>query len=165
MEKFQGGPHGLVYNPNTGMIYDVNHPNNGNTNGLNSWLNGGQKSVGYKFNMKDKKEAAAFWAFGGGRGTLWLNAVTITNPAAATAFFKSQVGKEWDYNFFTNNCKHFAIQGFELGGANLTTGGPDPSIWYNSGTSMYWNSTMAAPAPVKPLVPYMPTGKWPIMNR
>ncbi len=29
------------------------------------------------------------------------------------------VGKEWDYNFLTSNCKHYICKGLEAGGANL----------------------------------------------
>jgi hypothetical protein len=165
MEKSQGGPHALVYNPNTGIIYDVNHPNNGNTNGLASWLKGGEKSIGYKFDMNDPKQVAAFWKFGGGRGALFLSPITITNPAAATSFFESQNGKEWDYNLFMNNCKHFVITGMRNGGTRIITGGPDPSIWLNSSATLVWHAKMAKPAPVKTIIPYMPQGNWPIMKR
>lgn len=145
MKAEGSGLHALVYDPNSGMMYDVNHPNNGNTDGFMSWLNGGAKSVGYKFNMKNEADRAKFWAFGGGRGELWLSPVQVSNPAAATAFFSGQVGKEWDYNFFSNNCKGFVCEGLAAGGANVPMLGPSPGVW-NGGFTMHWNSSMTAPA-------------------
>ena len=59
MLKTEGGPHALAYDPTTNTIYDANHPNDGETNGLLSWLTGGVKSLGYKFNMSDKDDRAA----------------------------------------------------------------------------------------------------------
>jgi len=142
IKKTEKAPHALVYNPNSGIIYDVNHPNNGNDDGLISWLQGREKSISYKFNMKNSKDASLFWKFKGGRGILFLYPVVVTNPSAAESFFESQVGKEWDYNFFMNNCKYFSIQGLKRGGANINTNGPHPGVWYNSGASLVWRSGM-----------------------
>lgn len=145
MLKTEGGPHGLVYDATTNTIYDANHPNDGETNGLLSWLTGGAKSMGYEFNMSNPRDVKRFWEFGGGRGELMLAPITITNPAAARTFFESNTGKEWDYNFFTNNCKHYACQGFEAGGASIPTMGPAPQIWVNSLFIGRWNSSMDLP--------------------
>lgn len=60
----------------------------------------------------------SFWNFGDGRGTLWLAPVTITNPAAATAFFEANTGQEWEYEFIGNNCKNYVCWG--LSGSSIT---------------------------------------------
>jgi len=151
MLKTEGGPHGFAYDPYNNVIYDVNHPNGGETNGGLNWLAGfvglsdGQKSYGYKFNMNKPEEAKKFWEFGGGRGELMLAPVTISDPAAARAFFETNTGREWDYNFLSNNCKHYACQGFSAGGANILTMGPAPQIWVGSFFIGRWKSSMDRP--------------------
>ena len=148
MLKTDGGQHALAFDPYNNIIYEVNHPTGPDgkvKNGMLSWLTGGPKSVGYQWNMSNPKQAAAFWSFNGGRGELQLAPVSISDPAAATAFFAGQTGETWDYNLFTNNCKNYAIQGFQLGGAQLNTGGPYPANWTNSQFIGYWNSSMAGP--------------------
>src|SRR5690606_33829366 len=73
MSRDPGSPHGLAYDPNTGMIYEVNHPSRGH--GLLLWLEGillnsvpnngntfsETKSVPYQWNMTDEKQRADFW--------------------------------------------------------------------------------------------------------
>jgi hypothetical protein len=96
--------------------------------------------------MDDRDQAAAFWAFGkdkdgnGGRGTLLLTPVELTNPDGATAFFQSMKGKEWDYNIARSNCMHYAMVGFGKGGAaSMSVCSPEPSKWPGTYT-MSWSS-------------------------
>lgn len=149
--------HGLAYDPSTGMIYEVNHPSRGH--GLLLWLEGillnsvpnngnkfsETKSVAYQWNMTDDKQRADFWKREGG-SVFSLSPVTITNPAAATAWFQSQQGTPWNYNFFTNNCAHYAVQGLNAGGAGVNFIGPKPSSFPIAPT-MSWSAGQG-PVPI-----------------
>ena len=92
----------------------------------------------------DRKD---FWEFMGGRGTLLLAPVVVLNPDKATEFFLSNTGKPWDYNIFTNNCKHYVMQGLLKGLALFPRSeliNPLPYHW-STPYLMYWNSSMTQP--------------------
>jgi len=45
----------------------------------------------------------------------FLSPVTVTDPAAATAWLQAQTGNPWPYNFGVNNCAHYSCQGLNAG--------------------------------------------------
>jgi hypothetical protein len=152
MTRENGSPHGLAYDPVSGTIYEVNHP--ARAHGLLHWLEGlllnsvptngikfdETKSVSYQWKMTDPKSAAVFWEREKGSNFL-LMPVTVSDPAAATAWFQSRQGGSWDYNFFTNNCAHYAVQGLNAGGGGVNFLGPHPTM---PGTyTMSWSSGAA----------------------
>jgi RHS repeat-associated protein len=152
MTRENGSPHGLAYDPVSGTIYEVNHP--ARAHGLLHWLEGlllnsvptngirfdETKSVSYQWKMTDPKSAAAFWEREKGSNFL-LMPVTVSDPAAATAWFQSRQGGSWDYNFFTNNCAHYAVQGLNAGGGGVNFLGSHPTM---PGTyTMFWSSGAA----------------------
>jgi hypothetical protein len=111
------GVHALGYDANENVFYEVQHPEGGEVHGLINSLKGGDKSFGYKWNMSNDIEYRAFWDFLGGRSRVLLSPVDLPFKQNAIWFYNEHVGKAWNYNFFTNNCKHFVLQGFNKGGA------------------------------------------------
>jgi hypothetical protein len=169
MLKTEGGEHGFAYDPNKNIIYEVNHPHNGHTNGGVNWIKGlfgksdGVKSTVYQWNMSNPRQEAAFWAFGkdadgnGGRGKLLLSPVELTNPDAATAFFQSMKGQEYDdYNLARDNCMHYAIRGFAKGGlvGGVALCSPEPSKWPGTYT-MSWSSGSRPTPLISPVSGYV----------
>lgn len=158
MSRDAGAPHGLAYDPVNGVIYEVNHP--AQKHGLLHWLEGillnsvptngmnfdETKSVVYQWSRSNTKQWNEFWAREA-NSTFLLSPVTVTNPAAATAWFQSQQGTPWDYNFFTNNCAHYAVQGLNAGGAGVNFIGPKPSSFPVAPT-MTWSAGQAYPVPI-----------------
>jgi hypothetical protein len=158
MSRDNGAAHGLAYDMDNNIVYEVNHPQN--RNGLLHWLEGvfvnsvptngmrldQTKSVAYQWNLNDKNQRADFWAREKGSNFL-LAPVGVTNPAAATAWFQSQQGQAWNYNFFTNNCAHYAVQGMNAGGAGVNFIGPSPSSFPGAFT-MSWSAGQAYPVPI-----------------
>lgn len=158
MSRDPGSPHGLAYDPNTGTIYEVNHPSRGH--GLLLWLEGillnsvpnngntfsETKSVAYQWKRSNTDQWSEFWKREAG-STFLLSPVTVTNPAAATAWFQSQQGTSFDYNFFTNNCAHYAVQGLNAGGAGVNFIGPKPSSFPIAPT-MTWSAGQPYPVPI-----------------
>ncbi len=144
--KTNDGPHSLVYDPYTQMMYEVNNPTvNGQVaDGLTNWLVGGAKAQGYAYNMGTKEGAANFWQFNE-RGTLLLSPVLVLYPGAATAYFKSNVGKQFDYNIGTSNCKHYVMIGLAFYGGSYippkTYANPLPYFWHTLPTQ-YWKQGM-----------------------
>ena len=123
--------HSLARSP-SGMVYEINHPDFGKKDGLLSWLLGGVKSIVYEYKMNNDIEMAAFWDFGKGRDMVTWQLVYVPNTDAATSFFETPYNNgsdAWDYNFFTDNCKHYVLQGFNAGGAGLTTNTCIPREW------------------------------------
>ena len=151
MTRENGFPHGLAYDPFNNMIYEVNHPKfkGEERNGLLSkYVDGGPKSVAYQWQMLKggnmSKDANEFWAREAGSNFL-LMPVIVQDPDAATAWFQSRKGTFWDYDFFSNNCSHFAFQGLSAGGCNVGFLGPAPTM---PGTyTMSWRGG-AAPTPL-----------------
>jgi RHS repeat-associated protein len=156
MTRENGSPHGLAYDPSGGIIYEVNHPAQGH--GLLHWLEGlllnsvpnngikydETKSVARQWNMRNANERAAFWEREKDSNFL-LMPITVLDPTAATAWFQSRQGEAWDYNFFTNNCAHYSVQGLTAGGAAMNFTGPHPTM---AGTyTLSWSSG-AAPTPL-----------------
>ena len=114
--KSDGVGHSFAYNLGTNTIYEVQHPNNGETHGFVSWISGGPKSVGYKWDLNQESQKSSFWSFKGGRQRIelyYLPQVDQTNKI--TQFFISNVDKSWDYNLVTCNCKDYAEMGLLLG--------------------------------------------------
>jgi RHS repeat-associated protein len=158
-----GMGHSVAYDPKTNTIYEINHPFNGTVRGEKNWFKGGRKSEGYKYNMNDKDDRERFWNFRGNRGTLFLEPVSIPNAEITRGFFESYVGKGKDYNFFTDNCKHYVVNGFRKGGATLNNWiSPEPSIGITKVYfQFYWTKTAALPLPLPPrTLPAMPNGRW-----
>lgn len=50
-----------------------------------------------------------------------FGAVNVPDPAAALQFMRNQVGQDWPYWLTSNNCKHFALEALNAGGAELST--------------------------------------------
>ncbi len=130
--------HSLVRTPN-GVIYEINHPDYGQTDGLKSWLKGGPKAVGYRYDMNRDVNASLFWNFGDGRKMITWQAVNVPNPQASRDFFESWVGGSWDYNFFTNNCKHYIYQGLSIGGASINFRTNIPAEWPGAYSTPWYN--------------------------
>jgi len=126
-----GFGHSIAWNSTTNTVYEINHPFNGKIHGVVSrYYYHGPKTQGYKYDLDYKIDRDKFWGFRGGRESIELYPVNVTNSQAATAFFESHIGPDsWDYNFFTNNCKHYVIQGFEAGGALITNKTCVPTEW------------------------------------
>jgi RHS repeat-associated protein len=122
-----------------GIIFEINHPDYGRTRGFKSWINGGPKAVGYRYDMSRDADQSAFWSFGDGRDMITWQSVNISNPQAATAFYESWVGQSWDYNFFTNNCKHYISQGLSLGGASINFSTHVPTEWPGAYVTPWYN--------------------------
>jgi hypothetical protein len=89
--------------------------------------------------MSRDADQSAFWSFGDGRDMITWQSVNISNPQAATAFFESWVGQSWDYNFFTNNCKHYISQGLSLGGASINFSTNIPTEWPGTYVTPWYN--------------------------
>jgi RHS repeat-associated protein len=130
--------HAFAYNPNSGMIYEINHPSanpddgpgsRGPSSALSGTQSGNVVSIGYKYNMNTREGRESFLNFRGGRPPLVGVPIHVSNPQAATAFFESWVGQSWDYSFLTNNCKHFVGQGLSQGGASIIINSPSPVVW------------------------------------
>lgn len=147
-EGGKGVGHALVYNPNTGMIYEINHPSNicddgpgisGTTSGLSGTQSSGRViSIGYSYDMTTASGRDQFWNFRCGRAQVSLSPVYVPNSQASTAFFESWVGQSWDYGFLTNNCKHYVIQGLQTGGASIINNNCVPANWnYEFTTTWY----------------------------
>lgn len=135
MRRENGNPHGMAYDPTNNVIYEVNHPKDGQGNevhGFLNWLDGlanfntagiqfdNTKSVVYTWNMNIKRDFEAFWSRESGNNYL-LAPVSVNDPAAARAWFAAGQGTAWPYNFFTNNCGDYSCQGMNAGGAGIST--------------------------------------------
>lgn len=123
-----GGPgHALIFDPATGYYMEINNPRDKNIpggfeSGFKNWvgsgtLSGAYKAEGYKFTSFD-----ALLNSQGGRNSddFEFYKVAVPNKRAAIGYYNFYVNKEWDYNLLYNNCKHFAVHGLLLGGADVS---------------------------------------------
>ncbi|TAL62698.1 MAG: hypothetical protein EPN85_01965 [Bacteroidetes bacterium] len=136
--------HALIYDPVSGKIYEVNYLDGtpGAARGLKFMLTRDRtepKARAYVWVLKDPGVKEAFWGFDGGRGNLDYFPVTVNNPAAARAFFDND-GAAFDYNWTSNNCKHYVYSGLVVGGSDVRLGGPFPGNWVNSPPMGTWKS-------------------------
>ncbi len=74
--------------------------------------------------------------------------LTVTNPAAATAWFQGQTGNAWNYSLGFNNCAHYSVQGLNAGGAGINFPGSLPSNFPIAPT-MTWTAGQPYPVPIK----------------
>jgi hypothetical protein len=148
-----GMGHSLAYNPNTNTIYETQHPNYGTKRGEESWAEGDAKSQGYMYNMSNEYDFNRFWGFRDNRGDLLMASVVVNNPQAAIDFFEGNVGKEWDYNFVNNNCKHYVNIGLRIfGRADTYINGPFPKQSISGPYIYAWNKETSGPKPINPSV-------------
>jgi RHS repeat-associated protein len=131
-----GAPHGMVYDPVGKVIYEVN-----GVPGQDSWYEQLERliinsapsnnvkakiSVAYQYRQSNDAEWSSLWEHEAGN-TFLLSPVTVSNPAAATAWFQGQTGNAWNYSLGANNCAHYSVQGLNAGGAGINFLGPLPS--------------------------------------
>jgi len=147
-EGGKGVGHSLVYNPNTGMVYEINHPSkicddgpglSGGTSALFGTQSGRLIAKGYSYDLTTASGRDQFWNFRCGRAQIDLSPVYVSNPQASTAFFESWVGKSWDYGFLGNNCKHYVTQGLNAGGAGIINNNCIPASWINEFTMSWYH--------------------------
>jgi len=153
----EGTPHGTVYDPVGGFIYEVNQVPGQSVWGqierliINSFSPNfvqAKVSVAYQYSRDDKKAWNELWAREEGN-TFLLSPVTLTNPAAATAWFQGQTGNPWNYTLRTNNCADYSIQGLNAGGASVyLIWGSIPSS-FSVAPTMTWTAGQPYPVPIK----------------
>jgi hypothetical protein len=131
--------HAFVYNPNAGMIYEINHvsadPNVelgfvDKMSGLTGIQSGSVISIGRKYNMNDAEGRLSFMNFRDDRPNIRLIPVNVLNPHRSSMFFESFVGRSWHYSILNINCKYYAITGLRLGGVNnILIQSPLPTVF------------------------------------
>ncbi len=131
--------HAFVYNPNAGMIYEINHvsadPNVelgfvDKMSGLTGIQSGSVISIGRKYNMNDAEGRLSFMNFRDDRPNIRLIPVNVLNPHRSSMFFESFVGRSWHYSLLNINCKYYAITGLRLGGVNnILIQSPLPTVF------------------------------------
>jgi len=137
--------HAQVYNPNLNVLVEVHYPRtdmttkeavkNGRDNDPNT-----HKSIGYYYEFNTVGQAKKYYEFHFGRHNVDLYPVVIKNPNAANIYMKNMKSMPWEYNFFTNNCKHYSFIVLRKGGADIKLRGPAPKNWINSNRVMRWET-------------------------
>ncbi|MEQ9405821.1 MAG: DUF6443 domain-containing protein, partial [Cyclobacteriaceae bacterium] len=155
MSRDDGSPHGMVYDPTGGFIYEVN-----GVPGQDAWYQQLERliinsvpsnntkakiSVAYQY-REGSLEWDKLWAREEGN-TYLLSPVTVPNPAAATAWFQGQAGNAWNYYLGSNNCAHYSVAGLNAGGAGINFFGPLPSSFPIAPT-MKWAAGQPYPVPI-----------------
>ncbi|MFN9501710.1 MAG: RHS repeat-associated core domain-containing protein, partial [Chryseotalea sp.] len=155
MRRDIGDPHGMVYDPIGGFIYEVNQvPSQSKWEQIEGLIINSVPSNNVKVNISvayQYKRGSAEWSSLWKReegNTFLLSPVTVSNPAAATAWFQGQVGNAWPYNLSANNCAHYSVQGLNAGGAGINFLGPRPSSFPIAPT-MTWTAGQPYPVPIK----------------
>jgi len=102
----EGSPHGMVFDATGRYIYEINQVSDQSVweqlEGLiiNSFPSNNVKaniSVAYQY-KQGSADWSRLWAREKGMGSVFLlSPVTVSNPAAATAWFQGQTGNSWNY--------------------------------------------------------------------
>ena len=151
-----GTPHGMVYDPVGGFIYEINQvPGQSKWEQiegliLNSFPSNNVKaniSVAYQYE-RGTPEWDDLWAREAGN-TFSLSPITVPNPASATDWFQGQTGNSWNYSIGADNCAHFSCQGLNFGGANVNINSifGTPSS-FSIAPTMTWTAGQAYPVPI-----------------
>jgi hypothetical protein len=148
----------MVFDPVGGFIYEINGVPRQSVweqiEGLiiNSVPSNNVKvniSVAYKYSRSNDAEWSSLWAREEKMGSVFLlSPVTVSNPAAATAWFQGQTGNSWNYSIGASNCAHYSVQGLNAGGAGINFSGPFPSSFPIAPT-MTWTAGQPYPVPIK----------------
>ena len=153
----EGSPHGMVFDATGRYIYEINQVSDQSVweqlEGLiiNSFPSNNVKaniSVAYQY-KQGSADWSRLWAREKGMGSVFLlSPVTVSNPAAATAWFQGQTGNSWNYSIGANNCAHYSVQGLNAGGAGINFFGPIPASFPIAPT-MTWTAGQPYPVPIK----------------
>lgn len=149
-------PHGMVYDPIGGFIYEINE-----LSGQGGWekfegliinsfpTNNVKANISVAYEYKDgSPEWSSLWERERKMGSVFLlSPVTVSNPAAATAWFQGQTGNAWNYSLGANNCAHYSAQGLNAGGAGINFSGPFASSFPIAPT-MTWTAGQPYPVPI-----------------
>jgi hypothetical protein len=154
MSRDIGAPHGMVYDPIGGYIYEINQvPGQSLLEQLEGLIINSMPSNNVKVNVsvayqykRGSAEWSSLWKREEGNSFL-LSPVRLTDPATATAWFQGQAGKEWPYNLSANNCAHYSVQGLNAGGAGINFLGPLPSN-FSIAPTMTWTAGQSYPVPI-----------------
>jgi hypothetical protein len=151
-----GSPHGMVYDPVGRYIYEINQvPGQSKLEQLeglilNSFPSNNVKaniSVAYQY-KQGSPEWSRLWAREIEMGSVFLlSPVTVSNPAAATAWFQGQTGNSWNYSLGASNCAHYSVLGLNAGGAGINFSGPMPS-GFPIAPTMTWTAGQPYPVPI-----------------
>ncbi len=119
--ELAGVTHAAVWDKETNILYELGARNNGHA-GFWETLFYFKKAEVYKYNLGSEKQRSGFLNFGDKdrKGNFYKTKVRLKNKSLAIKYYeKAFIKKLWFYNLITNNCKHFVLQGFIEGGAQI----------------------------------------------
>ena len=141
LAEWGGHGHSMVWNPYSNKVYEIHIPGygqDGNSKSMSFWLwvtgQGDKKAIRYVYDMATEKDLFYLTSdrMHDGKIDIRYSKVWVPDINASINFFESNEGGAWNYALPYSNCKHYAIQGLEAGGAKIKWSGPVPVHWQSS---------------------------------